>query len=379
MLTLRAQTTINDEYPSFSHGSADRIKEILENSGTEILGSWTSLDLRYSYNDGRYEEIPTNEYSIEIRDDGTFRAVLGSEITGSWELGEISFYSGGASHSYSLTSEAWPNGATLSLSGSSIRLQIRFDDRYEYYTFAMLSEEELAQFAELEKTGPTMIVGEWTSVLVQNSTADNNYTLSNATGYSVTFSEDGTFSGYLSRDISGTWEYAGISPNTDYNGSGMVCDYHLRFDGESNTPYTVSIANGKLDIFLRNEEAGAYDCHDLYKWSAEELKQFEAGRKSLVGTWNFKGAYTYDSSTDSQIDYDAGSCSLELSEDGSFSAVLGSSCSGTWAYAGMENNCPTVQLSFTDTTGYWPIPIVDGVLELWREISDQYIGFAFEK
>lgn len=377
-LSLYSQREINGDYPSFYLNSEDRIKEILQDPAKPISGYWTSID----YSDGRSEDIVTNEYSLEIKDDGTFSAVLDSEVSGTWELSDISIYSGEQRCTYKLSSEAWDKDATLSPSfDDSISLRIRLDDHYENYTFAVLSDEDLAKIAELKEVAPTMIVGEWTSVMVRGNDSNGKYFMSNAAGNSVTFSEDGTFSGYLSNEVSGTWEYRGMSQNDDYNGDGMKCDFGLKFDGgDSFSTYIVGIADGKLDITVELEDGAGYMHHTLYQWSAEELQQFEAERKELVGSWKFKEAYFYDQAKQESVNYDAGESSLELADDGSFTAQLdGSSCPGTWAYEGMKNNSASITLSFADSNGYSTTNVSGGIFSVWRQINGQYITFAFEK
>ena len=186
-------------------------------------------------------------------------------------------------------------------------------------------------YAELEHTVLDSICGPWTSNEVYYYEGSTRAT----DAYSFNFAEDGTFTAMLDQEYTGTWVFKQVVK--DEKGNVDSYRYRLTFEGiESTSAHTVFEINkdGDADFI-----SYSHSCSISFLLMTEEkIAEREAIRKEnaerLVGPWASNEIYYYgDGSTRATDAY-----SINFAEDGTFSAVMDTVRTGTWAFKAVETN-----------------------------------------
>ena len=203
-------------------------REAIRKETTErLVGPWTSIEIYYygdGYSDGSFRV--TDAYSFNFAEDGTFTAVLDTEITGTWAFKAVETNADGTvyGYEYSLTFDGIKKNTSSYISffihtdGDASFMAHNLD--YEI-SFLQMTEEKIAERNAARAEAAERVAGTWTSFCRAHADGQDNWR-----GYSITFAEDGTFTAVLDQEYSGTWEY-GYEHGVD---SITMHEYELRFD-----------------------------------------------------------------------------------------------------------------------------------------------------
>lgn len=181
--------------------------------------------------------------------------------------------------------------------------------------------------------GPNRILGTWSS-LYHRKLTDGPAIDKSLLGYSITFHSDNTFTGFVGKEISGTWRY-NDSSGDDNSGSHS---YYAQLDGE-NYAYRVNLEYhenqySELRFWGRTTDPNNNRMLILSKLSEAEKDMIH----SFIGKWtstreDFSNYDTGEERMTSTMDY-----SFELFEDGTFTAYDGAEIKGTWSVAYLHYN-----------------------------------------
>lgn len=203
-------------------GLDDEAYAELEHAISDLpCGPWTSNEVYY-YGDGSTRA--TDAYSINFAEDGTFSAVMDTVRTGTWAFEQVMEEEGYVySYRYCLTFEG-----TEGTSGY-IAFEINKNGDAVFYpydhdceiSFLQMTEEKIAERNAARAEAAERVAGTWTSFCRAHADGQDDWW-----GYSITFTEDGTFTAVLDQEYTGTWE-CGYKHGDD---SITMHEYELRFD-----------------------------------------------------------------------------------------------------------------------------------------------------
>ena len=203
-------------------------REAIRKETTErLIGPWTSIEIYYygdGYSDGSFRV--TDAYSFNFAEDGTFTAVLDTEITGTWAFKAVETNADGTvyGYEYSLTFDGIKKNSSSYISffihtdGDASFMAHNLD--YQIF-FLQMTEEKIAERNAARAEAAERVAGTWTSFCRAHEDGQDNWR-----GYSITFAEDGTFTAVLDQEYTGIWEY-GYEHGVD---SITMHEYELRFD-----------------------------------------------------------------------------------------------------------------------------------------------------
>ena len=240
---LTLQFDVDDTYNYFRAISEDELTNI-QVIRSQLLGSWTSLYISENYHcSPQNAENFTSEYSIAFQDDGSFTAILdgGKTYTGTWDMFLVAAEQGTVIHdsSYYLYFDGQRGHAYCQLdtfSGDTYLTISQYPNANGNNLFFVTEEK-----SEEYQFGSSLIVGDWTSYYISHSDPETGSWENVFTAdHSLTFHDDGTFTGLLDKEVAGTWTYAESSTVFEYAPTGEVSEnpvwhYKLTFQGESAT------------------------------------------------------------------------------------------------------------------------------------------------
>lgn len=190
--------------------------DILKTSQAEapekILGEWSSLAIR-EWNGSRHIPRSILDYVLTVRDDGTFTLSMDEEIQGTWSFDSVSDSDGFVGYTYRLDYPASRGNESLSFNTRYNRVTFHYRDDTRGYvhpiTFARLTEQEMTEFLR----GPELLPGDYASekiVCFDSETQENVETPEN--GYTITISENGSYTVTLDETVSGEWFFVDLHP-----------------------------------------------------------------------------------------------------------------------------------------------------------------------
>lgn len=221
-------------------------KEALAEAAVLPLGKWISISVdQWNATTGTSTNRATTEYSVEIFEDGTFTANLDQQIRGRWRFTQLDEYETGKAYNYSCTLELTDDsdmrfsivqGGTLDLS------YYTEEDSYSFRFTQMDETEKAALEAEMEKAR-LLPVGTWVSHTYTrwNSTTQQGSDEPHS-GYTLTFSADGTLTGTLEQPINTTWQLSDV-----YHGDGYTV-YNYSFVHDLPENWSISCGEDYLNL-----------------------------------------------------------------------------------------------------------------------------------
>lgn len=231
------------------------------------LGTWTSTEVLYQ---GKTEKT-TSEYSVTFNADGTFVAILGKEVRGTWGVRDIA----------DSNDKDWTNGNSspvymyyMFVDGLKKEVYCEVDARLERKHFIIHNYEpmdkrtiDFVQYSKdeyaLMMQQDTYLVGKWTAgSFYINNTADNTRTEDpQPENHFFTFNADGTFTAFLNEEISGTWEFDQLDYEDTSTGQYWVLNYLLTFTG-STQAVRIHVQHGDIPefwLYMPCPEANGYE------------------------------------------------------------------------------------------------------------------------
>ena len=185
--------------------------EMKEEAGEIIQGSWKSKNI-YAFDGSNHTPYIFLDRELTIREDGTFTLVLDETIEGTWIFDSASGSGDRVRYSYLFN---YPNAprdlATVTYSSWSGELSFLYNDgKYSHYIgFQNLTQEQREYFLQ----GPDRIPGTYVSekiVFTDKATGEETETVE--TGYTITISEDGTYTAELDEPITDQWFFWDLDP-----------------------------------------------------------------------------------------------------------------------------------------------------------------------
>jgi len=223
-----------------------------EEAGNVILGSWKSKNIRVY--DGSYH-IPHIylDGELTVREDGTFTASVGEVIEGTWTFQTASISEKGTSYSYQFE---YPNAPrdlpTVTYYSWGQELSFLYNDgKYTHYAgFANLTEAQQEYFLQ----GPDRIPGTYVSekiVFTDKTTGEETETVE--TGYTITISEDGTYTAELDEPIADQWFFSDLDPEGGHTYAFRVkgSQYESQLTEDDRLIFTYRIDGKFCDIHFR--------------------------------------------------------------------------------------------------------------------------------
>lgn len=282
-----------------------------------LVGTWSSLYYR-SFNTNPANDRLALDYTVTFLSDGTFTASAGKEFSGTWAYNESWGDKANGRHRYYIyiQGDRIPCNMTLEYSKSSVpelsimsRSTAQGDGRTLYLNKRSTQQDRMAR----------ELVGTWTS-LYEDLRTNDSYRV-NTMAYSLTFNEDGTFTGYDGADLKGTWIY---ERTRDEN----VYQYNLFLDGQieeyaSITMYDHSAYGDETTIeYRRNSTETGTRYISFIEYTPDQLEIAKKGPSYILGTW-----------TSDEDGY-----SVTIHEDGTFTANLSQNIQGTWSFRRYMND-----------------------------------------
>ena len=218
------------------------------------LGTWTSTEVLYQ---GKTEKT-TSEYSVTFNADGTFVAILDKEVRGTWGVRDIT----------DANDKDWTNGNSspiymyyMFVDGLKKEVYCEVDARLERkhfiihnyepmdkrtIDFVQYSEEEYALMMQRD----TYLVGKWTagSYYIKNSADGTRTEDEHPENHFFAFNADGTFTAFIDREFTGTWEFDRLSYQDTSTGQYWEFTYLLTFSG-SEQPVWIYIQHSDAPEF----------------------------------------------------------------------------------------------------------------------------------
>lgn len=189
----------------------DALYGMKEEAGKMILGSWKSKNV-YAFDGTNHTPYIFLDRELTIREDGTFTLVLDEKTEGTWIFDQASGSGDRVSYSYRFI---YPNApkdlATVTYSAWSGELNFLYNDgKYSHYIgFENLTQEQREYFLK----GPDRLPGTYVSekvVFTDKGTGEEIETVE--TGYTITISEDGTYTAELNEPIADQWFFWDLAP-----------------------------------------------------------------------------------------------------------------------------------------------------------------------
>lgn len=260
-------------------------------------------------------------YSLILHEDYTFTAASPEEtITGNWMTRPFRQYvDGRLSDSIYLWYEQ--DGEILSMDNSirpetvgetdrnhftPYQVGIQFQDTRVYLNAT--TELDILEQQKVRDENAKALVGTWSSISFHSDSGPNERTVyTDALGdYSISFYADGTFSGSVGREITGTWEATGefrysfyIHEDQTYHSGRLV--YHgthywfdlLEIEGNSMTPSLSLIHFSKENIpDICSSIPGSYTSTQKGEYSKEEEKYIHTDTTAYTMTFHADGTFS---------------------------------------------------------------------------------------
>lgn len=244
------------------------------------LGTWTSTEVLHH---GKTERT-TSEYSVTFNADGTFVAILGKELHGTWGVRDIA----------DANDKDWTNGNSspvymyyMFVDGLKDEVYCEVDARLDRKTFVIHNyqpldgrEIDFVQYSEEEyglmMQRDTYLVGHWPAgTFYTRSEPDGKRTDDeHPENHFFTFNADGTFTAFLDKAFTGTWKFDRLDYQVTSTGEYWEFAYELTFDGFP-YPVMIYIPHAEVPEFWINigwSEADGYSIGGGFQKSNEGLQ-----------------------------------------------------------------------------------------------------------
>ena len=280
-----------------------------------LVGTWSSMYYR-SFNTNPATDKLALDYTVTFLSDGTFTASAGKDFSGTWVYNESRGDKTNGSHEYYLyiQGDRFPCNMVLEYTESHVpqlsirsRSTVQGDGRILYLNKRSSQQDRMAR----------ALAGTWTSIYEDIRTTDSDRI--NTMAYSLTFNEDGTFTGYDGTDLKGTWIYERTRSETVYQ-------YNLFLNGQTQEYASITMYDHSedgdettIDYRTRSAETGIRYI-SFIKYTPEDLEIAKLGPTYILGEWT--------SDTDGY--------SITICEDGTFTANLTTKIQGTWSFRRYE-------------------------------------------
>ena len=318
-------------------------------------------------------------YSLELHEDRTFAAEIDEAFTGTWHLcAPVDLYGDTVGR---LLLEYEQDGTTAmqdfyisfypSDSGST-GCSISYDreDGTEVL-FSRTDATRLEAQKKLSQSGDTYLSGQWTSTSV-TSYSENGTNGVPTFDYSISFTEDGTFTASLDQERTGTWSFEGVDPY------GSIF-YELYFDGISGAVDATFHTYDKA-LWISGSFNDAYRSVSFAQMNEAEkaarAAAIEEAKTMIAGDWT---SGTVDNWGDNSSDVNTGYV-ISFSPDGTFTANLEEGTAGRWSvgsvtsFGGDNIDQCNYNLEVKKTGKSFEIVLSDGYLTLYGE--DRTITFG---
>ena len=229
---------------------------VVQNCAKLLIGSWTSV---YKQDDNRQQEY-TASYSIDFLEDGSFTADFnGRKHKGTWIVDRYDFIRECANeeipyrpnYRLNLYFDGQKKSVYCHLDAGPDDIILRINADYPHsdgrtLCFMMLDEAGSAAY----QSGPTMPLGTWS----ESGTRANADSAIAANEPYLTFHDDGTFTGMLDAQISGTWEFSRYQSTPHEEAR-----WQYKLDTEDYSGYIYCYIEGTKSLKMRiNHESKSY-------------------------------------------------------------------------------------------------------------------------
>ena len=408
-----------DSYQELENGGAYLFHVVVdgEKAGSMHLMDIQRADLEpqvmYSTSDGSYTVLKRNDQlehllegrSLTFADDGTTDWVtfepgrvavgnIGGEFVGTWHIKPI-----GQRYSGSI----WEVNIHFQRSGETkvICFQIFLDDEdipseeemkrltvralgtsdsWEYYRFT--DGDTLGKMLDVETGGEKNIIGTWTSenlIFYPEGSAES--VEKETQDYTLTFLEDGTFTAVFDKEYSGTWKYQKVEIKQDYLAYYDYPYYYYQVELQgTDVSMTVQTLNyGRINVHASD---GSQSMMGWYNKTDDGGADHAAlAPELIVGQWD--AVEMVENTSQGTVAHvpEAGSYTLTVNPDGTFSMNMGGEVSGEWRFS-----------EYTFQSGYCYGFMPDGAagsmiysihtqgqLRAFYEIDGVHYGFTMKK
>lgn len=307
--------------------------------------------------------------TLELKEDRTFIAdVEGQEFTGTWNLRGMLYYTTSRDENapayqktildlvYEQDGKAVVRSHDISLGdkGKDLEEYLRYSGYInlnltkDYYSLTRMDADQLEMLKEANLNGEQKILGKWESVSV--STYDYNTSSSDqhdATDYTITFHEDGTFTAMLDQEWTGVWQFRDASLSVD----SISYYYNLMIGGVKDNLYAYIGYDNQLSFSTsdRNGSTTIYFNQMSEEEKAALAQQKEEAGKLILGDWTSTTVYTYQNETSSEVN-DTGN-TFTFREDGTFTTNLEAVPGGTWTVGDIDTQ--TYEGGYTHTSYHY--------------------------
>ena len=357
---------------------------VVQNCTNLLLGSWTSVYKQ----DNNYQKEYISVYSIDFLEDGSFTADFnGRKHKGTWDVDSYDFsetcaaekipyrpyyllhlYFDGQKKSVNCHLNAGPEDIILHINPD----YPNSDGRSLY--FMMLDEDESVAY----QAGPTLPLGTWSE---SGTRADADAAIK-ANEHYLTFHEDGTFTGMLDEQISGTWEFVRYK-----SGSYEEAEWRYHLDTEDYSGYIYCYIEGTESLKMRiNHQTKSY----YLKNNGGELAKpiFQQGvdytdpnAQVIVGKWISISFYKHIENDPPRPHTETNEYYLMFYDDGTFSGKLLEDVSGKWNLQSHNLNECSLRLLFAygEITAYYntPEPDFSTLHFFFDDPSDSTVSYYF--
>lgn len=372
---------LDDEYCNFTSVAEENLTE-LEASLTEgpkkILGQWSSTDIQvYDYNTGSSENHAATDYTITFSEDGSFTADLDETVTGTWAFdGARADY--GVSYDYRITFDGQSDSSGYAYLSSQGDLSFSISDQASStsYNFRQMDDAAKAALESANAEGEKLLVGEWTSKILNSYYQDSTEESKVMTNYTINVCEDGTFTARLDREYTGTWEFGMAEVNTQYNRT--TYSYNLTIDGIDEVVHATIDDEGELSLYSYTDNVSKNI--SFGHLTPEDIASLKKGPELPIGTWTVTSATRYNEETQEDEPYNT-SGSITISADGTFTADLNTKSTGTWQfynYNSQEGYSYSFQFDGNDYGSIYRIE-ADGTMAVHEEVNGSYIYYVLNQ
>lgn len=274
-------------------------------------------------------------YTFSLNADRSFTGNLDGEIQGTWWLSEenrngtriiqlfFSYMKDGEQKILSASMELGQQEDEMDVAEyfRAHSLPISLPGHWRVY-FQPIAEDSVQGLRDALEHGGKQIVGTWYSAEKSiPSNSNSGYDKAPCTDYTITFSEDGTFTSNLEDLPSGTWTIDNVD---HYNEDEYSYHYTLTAEGIGYADIVPS-PEGTISI-IYNTNSGSHKSFVFTQFSHEQIAQVA---EEAIGTWKSYRVYIYDGQGQ-RIEEDSTEYSITLAADGSFFGNLDGEVAGTW-------------------------------------------------
>lgn len=256
VLSIYGPPQMNDRNVYFARLNEEQAALSLQGP-TLPVGNWISTYVTRIHNTTREQDgMRTRAYSLSFNQDGTFTAMLDTDISGTWEYKTM--------HLNDDSFEYW-------LYIDDTHIQMFIDEGRELYfwlndpndsdcrlryQFEVMTEEKAAYIDQ----GPAFPIGTWRGfhysiINTTNNTLVADAPLASTAETFITFNEDGTLTASLDQRRTGTWEYIDVHQfwSEDVNGNRNYYyswEYHITFQGEESHQQILIHCDGNMPLSI---------------------------------------------------------------------------------------------------------------------------------